>query len=128
MFEKKRVCIRESEASLAMHKDKQRKTEEKAGPEGMLAGDVEAHCLPPTSQVLQHVAVCCSVVQCTAACCSVMLCRRSVCCRRDRSLSLPSFAVCCSVLQCVAVCCDVLQCVAMCCSVLQCVAMCCSVL
>ena len=37
--------------------------------------------------MLQHVAVCCSVLQCVAVCCSVLQC----------------VAVCCSVLQCVAV-------------------------
>ena len=56
--------------------------------------------------VLQCVAVCCSVLPCVAVCCIV----------------LPCIAVCCSVLQCVAVCCRVLPCVAVCCSVLQCVA------
>ena len=43
--------------------------------------------------MLQHVAVCCSVLQCVAVCCNV----------------LQYAAVCCSVLQCVAVCCSVLQ-------------------
>ena len=54
--------------------------------------------------MLQCVAVCCSVLQCVAVCCSVLQC----------------VAVCCSVLQCVAVCCSVLQCVAVCCSVAVC--------
>ena len=73
-------------------------------------------------QVLQCVAVCCSVLQCVAVCCSVLQCV-AVCCS-----VLQCIAECCSVLQCVAVCCSVLQCVAVCCSVLQCVAVCCSVL
>ena len=54
------------------------------------------------SDMLQCVAVRCSVLQCVAVCYRV----------------LPCVAVCCSVLQCVAVCCSVLQCVAVCCSVL----------
>ena len=85
--------------------------------------------------VLQCVAVCCSVLQCVAVCCRVLQC----------------VAVCCSVLQCVAgddvgsgsstetcnvlqstsrrvVRCSVLQCLATCCSVLQCAAVCCSAL
>jgi len=87
-------------------------------------------------EVLQCIAVCCSVLQCADVFCS----------------SLQCIAVCCSVLQCVAVCCSVLQCVpisfvggkshhsvvycnvlqhcvAECCIVLQCVAaLCCRVL
>jgi len=69
-------------------------------------------------EVLQCVAVCCSVLQRVAVCRSVPWC----------------VAVCCSVLQCVAVYCSVSQCVAECCSelhfvivcgsVLQCVAVC----
>jgi len=43
------------------------------------------------------------VLQCVAVCCSVS----------------PCVAVCCSVLRCVAVCCSVLQCVAVSCSVLR---------
>jgi len=49
----------------------------------------------PSPQVLQCVAVCCSVLQCVAVCCSELL------------------------LQCVAVHCSVLQCVALFCSVLK---------
>ena len=45
------------------------------------------------NDVVQCVAVCCSVLQCVAVCCIMMWC---------------------SVLQCVAVCCSVLQCVAEC--------------
>jgi len=81
--------------------------------------------------VLQCVAVCCSVLQCVAVIMHIMF-RKCV-------------AVCCGVLRCVAVCCGVLrwvilyctglqwgaaggsglQCAAVCCSVLQCVAACC---
>jgi len=84
--------------------------------------------------VLQCVAVCCSVLQCVAVIMHIMF-RKCV-------------AVCCGVLRCVAVCCGVLRCVAVgytvlhwfavggsggqraavCCSVLQCAAVCCSVL
>ena len=69
--------------------------------------------------MLQCVAVCCSVLQCVAVCCS----------GRVRWISFTHDteqfeAHCCSVLQCVAACCSVLQCVAVCCSVLQCVAVC----
>ena len=68
------------------------------------------HC-----NMLQRVAVCCSVLQCVA-----------------RS-AVWDTAMCCSVLQCVAVCCSVLldllyetlQCVPACSIVLQCVAVCC---
>ena len=52
------------------------------------------------------------VLQCVAVCCSVLQC----------------VAVCCSVLQCVAVCSSVQQCVAVFCSVQQYVAVCSSVL
>jgi len=76
--------------------------------------------------VLQHVAVCGSVLQChdkrntlnhgvfkcAAVCCSVLQCA----------------AVCCSVSQCVTLCYSVPQCATACCSMLQCVAVCCSVL
>ena len=58
------------------------------------------------TQLMQCIAVCCSVLQCVSVCCNVLQC----------------VAECCSVLQSVAVCCSVLQCVAVCCSVLQCVA------
>jgi len=51
-------------------------------------------------------------MQCVAVCCSVLQCA----------------AVCHNVLQCVALCCSVLQCVAVCCSVMQCNAVCCRVL
>ena len=63
-------------------------------------------------QVVQCVAVCCSVLQCVAVCCSVLQC----------------VAVRCSAMQCVAVRCSALQCVAVHCSALQCVAVCCSAL
>ena len=64
--------------------------------------------------MLQCVAVCCSVLQCfpLSLCCSVLQC----------------VALCCSVLQCVAVRYSALECVGVCCSVLHCVAVCCSVL
>ena len=74
------------------------------------------------SDLLQCVAVCCSVLQCATMCCSVLQCV-AVC---DNVLQC--IAVYCSVLQCAAVCCGVLQCVAPCCCVLQCVTVCCSVL
>jgi len=53
--------------------------------------------------ILQCVAVCCSVLQCVAVCCSV-LCQ----CRKWGT----GVAECCRVLQCVAVCCSALHCVA----------------
>jgi len=52
--------------------------------------------------VLQCVAMCCSVLQCVAVCCSVL------------GVMIIYMIMCCSVLQCVAVCCNVLQCVAAC--------------
>ena len=55
------------------------------------------------SKVTLFVAVCCNLLQCVAVRCSVLQC----------------VAVCCSALQCVAVRCSVLQCVAVCCSALQ---------
>jgi len=57
--------------------------------------------------LLQHVAVCCSVLQIRPFAALV-----SVSCRLSGYFSV---AACCSVLQCVAVCCSVLQCVAVCC-------------
>jgi len=71
------------------------------------------------SEVLQCIAVCCSVLQ---VCCSVLQYVVVSC-----SVIAVCCSVCCSVLQCVAVCCSVLQRVAACCSVLQYVAVCCSV-
>jgi len=79
--------------------------------------------------LLQCVAVCCSVLQCVAVCCSVLQCV-AVCCGVLHHLCrchVWRLAVCCIVLQCIAVCCSVLQCVAVCCGVLQCVAVCCSI-
>ena len=73
-------------------------------------------------EVLQCVAVCCSLLQCVAVCCSAL--QRVA----ARCSALQRVAVCRSVLQCVAVCCRALQCVAARCSVLQCVVVCCSVL
>jgi len=83
------------------------------------------------AQMLQCVAVCCSVVQRGAVCCRALQCVDQL---------LPAAggaraddAVCCSVLQRGAACCNVLlvavrchglQCVAVCCHVLQCVAVC----
>jgi len=83
-------------------------------------------------EVLQSVAVCCSVLQCVAMWCSVMQCV-AVCCSVLHSIAvhcsaLQCIAACCSVLQCIPVCCSVLQCVAVCCIVSQCVAVCRSVL
>ena len=81
-------------------------------------------------QVLQCVAVYCSMLQHVTACCRVLQ-------HEARKQVLQCVAVCCSVLQCVTVCCSVLQCVATWCSVLQhearkqvlqCVAACCCVL
>ena len=86
--------------------------------------------------MLQHVAVCCSVlqrvtyvhttkiiagvglsaIQCVAACCSLLQCVAACAVRYS---VLPCVAACCSMLQHVAACCSVLQCVAVCCSVLQ---------
>ena len=82
------------------------------------------------ADVLQCVAVCCSVlvcvalcfveVQCGAACCSVVQYVSYTACSSHHMILSPSLPltlqVCCSVLQCVAVCCSVLQCVAVCCS------------
>jgi len=65
--------------------------------------------------VLQHFAVCCSVLRCVA------VWRHLHGIFQNRSLCV---AVCCSVLWCVAVCCGVLQCVAVCCDVLRCVEIC----
>jgi len=90
--------------------------------------------------VLQCVAVCCSMLQCAAhvrGCCS----RCAAVCYAYCSV-LQHTAACCIVSHCVAGCCRMLQCadsnkqlnsvgcqghVAACCSVLQCVAVCCSV-
>jgi len=103
------------------------------------------------ANLLQCVAVCCSVLQCVdfaihppdLRVCVLVRCFARICCS--------VFAVCCSVLQCVAVCCNerqlcdstagslslrpgltlgtnLLQCVAMCHSALRCVAVCWSVL
>jgi len=77
--------------------------------------------LPPSSCLVQCVAVCCSVVQCVAVWCSVVQCVAVWC------SVLQYVAVWCSVVQCVAVCCSVLQCGAVCCSLVQCGAVCCSV-
>ena len=70
--------------------------------------------------------MCCDVLQCVAVCCSVL--HRVAAVYKCVSFGTPrehalevSVAVCISTLQCVAVCCSVLQCVAVCCSVLQCV-------
>ena len=68
--------------------------------------------------MLQHVAVCCSVLQCVPVCCAIYTgnVAADICCcgglgRGDVAL-LQCVAVCCSVLQCVAVCCSVLYYVA----------------
>jgi len=81
-------------------------------------------------QVLQCVAVCCSVLQRVAVRCSVLHCV-AVCFTKylrwsksqDSRQVLQCVELCCIVLHCVAVCCNALQCVAACCSVLQCVAL-----
>jgi len=58
--------------------------------------------------------MCCNVLQCVAVCCSVCVCVL----QKPLRLLLPipilrlEVAVCCNVLQCGAVCCSVLQCVA----------------
>jgi len=66
--------------------------------------------------VLQCVAVCCSVLQCVAVCCSVMQCvavvRETQCLRAAAAHRV----FCCNVLQCAAVCCSVFDSVAVCCS------------
>ena len=72
-------------------------------------GAVRNQCLRPLLRVYWALF---NLLQCVAVCCSVLQ---------------YVVAVCCSVLQCVAVCSSVLQRVAVCCSVLQCVAVCCSV-
>ena len=61
--------------------------------------------------VLQCVAVCCSVLHCIVEC--------FVECTAGHDGVLQCVAVCCGVLHCVAVCCSVLQCVVVCCSVWQ---------
>ena len=68
---------------------------------------------PPSSSMLQCVAVCCSVCYnvCVTMCCSI-------CCSGLRAHHPPLASF--SMLQCVAVCCSVLQCVAVYCSVLHC--------
>ena len=68
-------------------------------------------------QMLQRVAVCCSVLQCVAVCCSVLH-YVAVCCSVLPLHSELQHLKYLQVLQCVAVCCSVLQCVAVCCSVL----------
>jgi len=109
----------------------------------------EAIMVSADVQVLQCVAMCCSVcvasccivLQCVALCCSVFcVLQRVAGCDMPHprtgdvfplilwALPLQRVAVCCSVLQRVAACCSVLQRVAACCSVLQSVAACCSVL
>ena len=83
--------------------------------------------------MLLYVAVCGNVLQCVAMCCSVLQSMRKLVLKVDARC----VAVCCGVLRCVAVCCracanwflrrmtgtivrgSVLQHVAMCCSVLQ---------
>jgi len=102
-------------------------------------------------QLLQCVAVYCSVLKCVAVCCSMLqwLCHWQDSYPHETPGLLQCVAVVavrCSALQCVAVFCSVLQCVAVtmpwasllpswiarcvavCCSVLQCFAACCSVL
>ena len=107
-----------------------------------------------TIQVLQSVAVCCSVLQCVAVCCSayiwhldpnhnftiqvlqsVAVCcsvlQYAVCCSALGSksqLRYTGVAECCSVVCCGVLWCGVVQCGAVYCSLLQCVAVCCSVL
>jgi len=63
------------------------------------------------ADVLQRVAVCCSVLQCVAVRCS--------CCNDLLRLDLRRLKGVKIVCRCVAVCCSVLQCVAVRCSVLQ---------
>jgi len=101
------------------------------------------------SRLCSHIALrgaytVCNVLQCVAVCCSVLQWHtcpfaRTPCCAEPAQC-----VVCCGVLQCVAVCCSVLQCVAVThmsacphavlrractvCNVLRCVAVCCSVL
>jgi len=78
--------------------------------------------------ILQCVAVCCSVVQCVAVCFRVLqTCSPTLWGRRHTSHMWHDSFTCetsvyFNMLQRVAVCCSVLQCVAACCSVLQCVA------
>jgi len=85
--------------------------------------------------VLQYVAVCCSMLQYVALCCSALWCA-AVCCSVLQCTSAPPLYVTVPdtqtyislicVLQCGALCCSVLRCVAVCCGVLQCVAVRCS--
>jgi len=108
----------------------------------LLAAQIAALSSACHGQVLQCVAVCCSVLQCVAALWAAgVLWHDPACCS-----VLQRVAVCCSVWQRIAVCCkvftslcsawavsqsSVLQCVAVRRSVLQmlqCVAVCCSVL
>jgi len=84
----------------------------------------DAVCCRPhvaSVEVLQCVAVCCSVLQCVAVCCSVLQCV-AVCCRvlqassrcySQHRLDVRAWRI--HVLQRVAVCCSVLQRVAACC-------------
>jgi len=58
-----------------------------------------------------RVCVYCNVLQCVAVCCSVS----------EGLLRVCHVCVCCSALQCVTVHCTALQCIAVCCSVLKCV-------
>ena len=83
-------------------------------------------CAVLRHNVMQYVAVCCSVLQCVAVSFGVDVLSTFICIRRSRTnlspLELHMFVctfVSCSVLQCVAECCSVLQCVAVCCSVLS---------
>jgi len=71
-------------------------------------------CVAVYCSVLQCVAVCCSVLQCVAVCCSELFTDQSALKGHARQSGVD---ICCSVLQCVAECCSVLQCVAECCSV-----------
>ena len=53
--------------------------------------------------------VCCNVLQCVAVCCSVLQCVAET---YEHAGEMRDTVVCCNVSQCVAVCCSVLQCVA----------------
>ena len=82
-------------------------------------------------QLLQCVAVCCSVLQCVAECCNVCcsMFQKRTSSERDHTEAIRCGTLS-NVLQRVAVFCMALQACCrelMCCSVLQCVAVCCSV-
>ena len=84
-----------------------------------------ASALRKGTDLLQCVALCCSVLQRVTTCYSLSLCASGYC------TVLWGVQICCRVMQCASVCCSVcsvLQCVAVCCSVLQCVAVCCTML